>query len=218
MANLFATAKTIDTPKTAAKKVDRSEVTIKGLQQYAELKALQGAIAAVIGTMESEIKEQAFDLFMEIAEKTHKAPASFNGVEGIATVNLQMRKRGTNSPLNEGELAILTDAGIKAHEETSVQELFAINPAYATDSKLLARVSKALERIVPEDFIVKQEKKAKMVVSNETLEAAFAAETVNPDVVRVVTTLALKPKLSNVDIDTILDDVRDLLGDSISAE
>lgn len=217
MANLFASAKTIDTPKAAKAKATKAEVTIAGLQQYAELKALQGAIAAVIGTLETEIKGEAFDMFVEKAQETHKAPDSFNGVEGIATVNVQMRKRGTNSPLSEGELAILADAGIAAYEETSVQELFAINPTYAADSKLLAKVSKALEKIVPEDFIMKQEKKAKMVVSNDTMEAAFKMGTINPDVIKVVTTMALKPKLQTVDIDAILADVKDLLGSNIEA-
>lgn len=216
MANLFAKAGTIATPKAAKAKPAKAEITMAGLQQYAELKALQGAIAAVLGTLESEIKGQAFDMMMETAEESHKAPDSFNGVEGIATVNIQMRKRGTNSPLSEGELAILSDAGLTAHEEVGVQELFAINPAYATDDKLLGKVSKALEKIVPEDFIVKQEKKAKMVVSTDTMEAAFKMDKLNPDVVKVVTTMALKPKLTTIDIDAILADVKDLLGSNIA--
>lgn len=216
MANLFATAKAI-APKVTKTKATKAEVTMVGLQQYAELKALQTAIEAVIGTMESEIKGQAFDMFIETAEETHKAPESFNGVEGIASVNVQMRKRGTNSPLKIEELEILEKAGLKAFEETSVQELFAINPTYAADSKLLGRVSKALEKIVPEDFIMKQEKKAKMVVSADTMESAFKMATIDPNVIRVVTTMALKPKLESVDIDAILADVKDLLGSNITA-
>jgi hypothetical protein len=216
MANLFATAKSI-APKVTKAKATKAEITMPGLQQYAELKALQTAIAAVIGTMESEIKGQAFDMFIETAEETHKAPESFNGIEGIASVNVQMRKRGTNSPLNADELEILENAGLKAFEETSVQELFAISPTYAADSKLLGKVSKALEKIVPEDFIMKQEKKAKMVVSAETMEAAFKMATIDPNVIKVVTTMALKPKLESVDIDTILADVKDLLGSNIAA-
>lgn len=217
MANLFAKAKAIPAAPKATAKATKSDVTIRGVQQYAELKALQGAIAAVIGTMEAEIKDTSFDMFLETAQETNKAPASFNGVEGIASVNIQMRKRGTNSPLSEGELAILAEAGIQAYEETSVQELFAINPVYAADDKLLSKVSKALEKIVPEDFIVQQQKKAKMVVSPETLEAAFKMKKINPEVIRVVTTMALKPKLETVDIDAILADVRDLLGSNINA-
>ena len=216
-ANLFAKAKTIAAPAKAAKAA-KSEVSMPGLQQYAELKALQGAIAAVIGTLEAELKGTAFDMFIETAQETNSAPASFNGVEGIASVNMQMRKRGTNSPLNESELAILTAAGIEAHEETTVQELFAINPAYAEDDKLLAKVSKALEKIVPEDFITRQEKKAKMVVSADTMNAAFKMATIDPDVIKVVTTMAMKPKLQAVDIDVILADVRDLLGSNIVQE
>ena len=215
MSNLFATAKVI-APKVTKAKAAKTEITMPGLQQYAELKALQGAIAAVLGTMETEIKGTAFDMFIETAEATHKAPESFNGTEGIASVNVQMRKRGTNSPLNDAELAILTDAGLTAYEETSVQELFAINPTYATDDKLLAKVSKALEKIVPADFIMKQDKKAKMVVSAETMESAFRMSTINPDVIKIVTTMALKPKLESVDIDAILADVKDLLGSNIT--
>ena len=217
MANLFAKAGTIAAPKAAKAKAVKTEVQMAGLQQYAELKALQGAIAAVIGTLENELKGTAFDMFIETAEETHKAPESFNGVEGIASVSVQMRKRGTNSPLNADELAVLEAAGLTAFEETSVQELYAINPVYAADNKLLAKVSKALEKIVPEDFIMRQEKKAKMVVSADTMEAAFKMATIDPDVIKVVTTMALKPKLETVDIDSILADVKDLLGSNITA-
>jgi hypothetical protein len=64
---------------------------------------------------------------------------------------------------------------------------------------------------------MKQEKKAKMVVSNDTMEAAFKMGKINPEVVKVVTTMALKPKLTTVDIDAILADVKDLLGTNIEA-
>lgn len=131
---------------------------------------------------------------------------------------MQMRKRGTNSPLNQSELDVLKAAGIAAFEQTSVQELYAINPKFAEDNKLLAKVSKALEKIVPEDFIVKQEKKAKMVVSEDTLNAAFKMSTIDPDVIKVVTTMALKPKLVSVDIDTILEDVSALLGATVTKQ
>ena len=215
--NLFAKAKTIAAPKAAAK-AQKTTINMPGLQQYAELKALQGAIAAVLGTMETEIKGQAFDQFLEVAQDTHQAPKSFDGVDGIATVNVQMRKRGTNSPLNPAELEVLSNAGLTAFEQVGVVEMFGINPVYAEDSKLLAKVNAALTKIVPEDFIVLQEKKAKMVVSDDTLAAAFKMETIDPEVIRVVTTLALKPKLTAVDIDSILTDVKDLLGSSIAAE
>lgn len=82
--------------------------------------------------MESEIKGKAFDVSIETAEETHKAPESFNGVEGIASVNAQMRKRGTNSPLNADKLEILETA----------------------DSKLLTKVSKALLESVDIDAIL----------------------------------------------------------------
>lgn len=214
--SLFTKAAPIVSPKAAKAKAEKTTVQMSGVQQYAELKALAAAIAAVVGTLEAEIKGEAFDMFMEKAAETKRAPESFNGSEGYATVNVQMRKRGTNSPLNEGELAVLEAAGIPAYEEVGVVEMFGINPVYAADDKLLSKVSKALEKIVPEDFIVKQEKKAKMVVSNDTLEAAFKMAKLNPDVVKVVTTLALKPKLESIDIDTILADVKDLLGANIA--
>src|ERR1035437_1959726 len=110
--SLFANVKSIGTPATAAKGKEKGEVTVKGVQQYAELVALQSAIAAILGTMEAEIKGTAFDLFIETAKETHTSPESFNGVEGIASVNMQMRKRGTNSPLNQSELDVLKTAGL----------------------------------------------------------------------------------------------------------
>lgn len=215
MASLFTNATALPAAKKAAKS-KKDEIAMTGLQQFAELSALQTSIGALLETMAQDIKGKAFDIFMETAEATHKAPSSFDGIEGTATVNIQMKKRSTVSALSESEQAALQAAGIPMHEEVAVHQLFAINPAYATDSKLLDRVSTAIQHIVPADFIVAQEKKAKIVVAPETIEAVFKAPSIDAELVRIVTTMALKPKLSSVDIEAILEDVRELLGTSLT--
>ncbi len=195
MTNLFAKAKTIAAPKSAAAKKARQEIAIAGLQSLAEIKALMQSLEAAAGTLESEIKEAGFAEFLEM--KTSVRPESFKGVDGLATCSVEMRKRGTNSALNADEVAALERLGLTPFKQVVTTEMFGINPAYAENQILMNKVSKALEKIVPADFIVLQEERSKLVVNDELADAAFKlAGAAREEAVRICTTMALKPKLN----------------------
>ena len=63
------------------------------------------------------------------------------------------------------------------------------------------------EKIVPEDFIMVQEERSSNVVTDETIEAAFSKKAPR-EVIRTITTMALKPKLETTDLKVILDDIK----------
>lgn len=212
MANIFAkAAKAAPLPKVEKAKKEKTEITIVDLENLAQIDALMKALSGAKAAIEMSVKSQSFDQFIKTTGDG-KLPVSFRGIEGSASASMEMRKRSTASALTADEVALLALNNVAVHTQVSVQELFVVNPAYASDSKMLEKVSKAIEKIagVPEDFIQMQAEKSTQVVSEETFAAAFAGK-VNPDVVRIVSTLAVKPKLDETDISKIIDGVKSLL-------
>jgi hypothetical protein len=209
MTGMFATAKAIAAKPTAKAKKDKLQIEVSGLADLAKLDALIKAATAMKATLETEIKTFGFDQFMEMAGGTR--PSSFEGTDGVATASVELRKRGTNSALNEEEVAALQAAGITPFKQIVTNGLFAINPKYAEDATLLGKVEKSLAKIVPEDFIVRQDEVSKLVVSDEILDEAFRTAKPAP-VLAIMTTMALKPKLSDAyDMKQLLDDAKAIM-------
>ena len=192
--SLFKNAKAVTAKPTAAAKKNKQEINISGILQLAEMKAMIASLEAAAKTLEGEIKENGFAEFLKMEGAVR--PESFKGIDGQASCSVEMRKRGTNSALNESEVAVLEGLGLKPFTQVITTEMFGINPAYASDEKLMDKVSKSLEKIVPEDFFVLQEGVSKKVVDDALCDAAFQLKGPSrADAVRLVTTMALKPKL-----------------------
>ena len=216
MATLFKNAKALAPATSAAgRKKEKREVAIAGIQTLAELKAMAASIEAAIATVEAEVKDAGFSEFVTLS-----AADSFRGTDGFGSASVEMRKRGTNSALNEEEVSTLKDLGIIAEKCVIVPEMFAINPAYAGNEALLEKVSKAIAKIVPEDFIVMQEEKSKMVVNEAMMAKAFTLPLEKKEVaLRIVTTMALKPKLEDgYDMETLAANVNAILNGTDSQE
>jgi hypothetical protein len=206
-ANLFKKAVALEAPIAAAKKADKKEhVELKGLKELAEIDALIKSLSTIKASLEADVKGKGFDTFFEMAQNG-KRPDSFRGTDGTASASVEMRKRSTASVLSDSEVDLLTSHGIKVEKKVTTQMLFAINPSYAADGELLEKVSEAISAIVPEDFIMVQEEKSSNVVSDETIEAAFAKRAPR-EVIKTITTMALKPKLETTDLKVILDDIK----------
>lgn len=202
-------------PAKPAKGNAKATVAIKGLQDYAFLTAIEKAIAGVKTSFRATVIDQAADTFYSTICSTKAKPASYRGEEGIATASIECRKRGANSPLSENEVSLLRDHGLEPHKEVSVPELFGINPAYAANKDLMDRVEAALKTVkdLPADFIVVQDEKYKYSVTDEMLNTACATA-LPKEVVSVLTTLAVKPKLSETNMDELLKFLGNLMQDA----
>lgn len=209
MAGMFSTAKTIAAKPTAKAKKEKLQIEVPGLSDLAKLDALIKAATAMKATLKSDIKAFGFDQFMDMAGGTR--PSSFEGVDGVATASVELRKRGTNSALNDDEVAVLERFKIEPFKQVVTNGLFAINPKYAEDTALLGKVERALTKIVPEDFIVQQAEVSKFVVSDEMLDDAFRAGK-PAEVLAIMTTMALKPKLSEAySMEQLMDDAKAIM-------
>lgn len=214
MAGMFAKATVLAPVKTAKGKAEKKQIPIDGLLAYAQIGAAIKALEALQASYEPQVKDAAFAEMLVLAGNAK--PESFTGVDGIATGSMEFRKRGTNSALKEEEQALLQAHGIVPHKEVLCQELFAINPKYAADGALLGKVEKALAKIVPEDFIVQQAEKSKMVVTDANVDEVFAARPkltsdVFASLVKTVITQAVKPKLAETNFDNIMADIAKLI-------
>jgi hypothetical protein len=214
---MFKTAKALVAPASKTTKgPKKDEIQIDGLKAYADVDAMIKMLTAVKETLGEEIKNTGFDLMFATAQDTGKRPESFRGVDGIASASVEMRKRGTNSVLKDEEVTAFTEAGFTVESQIVVPHLFAINPKYAGDTKMLDSVEKALKNKVPQDFIMVQEEVSKPVVTDNLSDAVFAAlkspkSKVTSSLVKMTTTMALKPKLETTDVSEILKAIEGLV-------
>ena len=211
---MFAKAAPLAPVKAAKGKAEKKQIPIDGLLAYAQIGAAIKALEALQASYEPEVKGAAFAQMMILAGNSK--PESFTGVDGIATGSMEFRKRGTNSALKDDEVSLLQEQGIYPHKEVICQELFAINPKYAGDALLLGKVEQALASVVPEDFIVQQAEKSKMVVTDDNVDAVFAARPklttdVFTSLVKTVITQAVKPKLAETNFNNIMADIAKLI-------
>lgn len=209
--SLFKNAQKVADPAPKAKKSDKQEVHLDDLHTVAELDTLIKTLTALKGEYETKVKSAACDHFVAEAIRLGKRPENFRGTDGDASASIELRKRSSTAPLNEAEVTLLKGKGVKVEKKVIVQKLFGINPKYAEDEKMLDKVSKAIAKFVPEDFIVVQEEKSAEIVSDETIESIFTNPKIVKDCIGTVTTLAIKPKLEKVDIDEIIQNVWDLI-------
>ena len=194
MAGMFK--KTTTEVKTEPKKKGKEKIQLQvsGLQQLTLLDALIKQASAMQATLKADINAAGFDKFVSLSGQAER-PSSFEGVDGSSTASVEVRKRSSGSVLTDDEVKVLTDAGIESQTKVIQPHLFAINPKYATDESLLAKVEKALSKIVPEDFISQQLEVSRKVVSDEMLDNAFR-KGASEQVLAILTTMALKPKLN----------------------
>ena len=208
MNNMFENAKAPKAKPAKGKKSKGREVEVKGLNELASIKAVLAALEGMAKTTEAEIKAQMLQEFVKDGCAIGRRPENFKGVDVGATASCQIRKRSSKSILSEGEVELLEEHGVIYETIDDVEDTFVINPAYAGDSDLLAKISKKLETIkgLPEDFIQHQEGKSRRVATEESLEQIFTLKPgVTCELLDVVATLAIRPKLDNADLKGALD-------------
>lgn len=210
---MFKNAKILEkAPEVKGKKAPREEVKVKGVEEFAQLAAAEKAIASAKAVLQESMVETVSAKFMkDIKDSGGKTPDSFNAVEGLGSINCQLKKRSTASALNEEERQILDGAKVPYHRQVTTPKLFAINPNYATDEKMLEKVEKALAKLgLPDDFIVVQEEQAKYVIDDKALDKALKSG--DKEIVKLATTLAFKPTLSEVKPAEIAKTIEKVLG------
>lgn len=196
---MFSTAQVVKPKKSASSKPAKAVVEMDGLEEYAALCAAIEALEGQKAVFEANIKSEMSDIFVAKGIATGEKPASFDATDGVATGNMQLKVRNSRSKLTEAEQQLLREAGIPFTLNTTIDETFIINPEYAGDMKLLAKVEEALKKVkdLPEDFIQKQEGESCYVATNESINAVFKTGNVEKasKLLPLVSCLAIKAKI-----------------------
>ncbi len=212
--SIFDKAKKIEAPEAAkGKKDDKEKIHVDGLSKLAVVDAVVKAFTALQSTLDESVKDEMANTFIGIATQTKKRPENFRGIDGAAvSASCEMRKRSSASPLSEDEVTMLKQFGVPIEEITVREDAYVINPVYFSDSEMLEKVSKALEKVkgLPEDFILRQEKVTKKVVSDATIDVVFE-KGLGRSLMNMVTTLAVKPVFKG-SLKEALDKVLDMAG------
>lgn len=215
MNDMFSNAKAKTAPKAKKPGKSKPEIAINDLETLASIDAVVKALEALRGTVESSVKGQMHDQFVAAGMDRGSKPDSFRGVEGNASASCEIRKRSTRSVLSSADVELLTKHGVEVEVLEDVAETFVINPDYAGDGELLGKISEALSGIdgLPEDFIQHQAGVTRTVASNKTVDQVFAQkdEQVVRDLMKVVTTLAVKPKLETDDLGKAMEMLNSML-------
>ena len=229
----FASAKKVGSaPKATGKaKATRPQVEMANVEQLAQLhtivKAAKGAIAALEGVMKTTVMD---DVFLPSIEDTGSKPSSVDAIEGVAMMNIQFRKRSTLSFLKDEEIRNMASAagvnvtdedtnetlvaametkGIPLHKNIKTERLFVIDPQYAMDEAIMAKVEAALKKVGLDHVIGVQDEVATYVVSDETMDAVCKSR--KPELITPCATLGFKPSLSVVDPKAIAKTIGELL-------
>ena len=202
-------------PKVVSKKKEVVEVVLDGLKELAEIDVLIKRLTMIKASFEEQVKSDSMKYFIKDAVSKGEQPDNFRGVDEEETVtsSVELRKRATTSALTDSEIELLTSLGIQTEKKVTVQEMYGINPVYATDRVLMKKVSKALSPFVPEDFIVKQEERSTTIVTAETIDDVFQNKRqIIKQVLPIVSVITVRPKLvEDADINVIFSDVKKIV-------
>lgn len=162
-----------------AKKDDTIWFSLKNTARVARLSAMKWALktlAAAVETDETAIKADARDEYY-IAQglKLRSTPANFKTKVAGHVIGFQMKKRSEASGLTDDEIVLCKANNIPLTEKVTVQPGLMINPAHLNQDtlKLLGQLI-ASHPELPRDLITKQDKVAKTVTTDASLDAVFA--------------------------------------------
>lgn len=170
MMNLFDAAKPINSAKPARGRTVKAEVATPGIEGYAAIDSVKKFLDGLQKTLASPLKEGIARYCIE-ANSTD----SYRALDGKASASMEMRKRGTNSPLSDDEIALAKQHRIPVEKNVITPGAFIINPEHAQNAALMALVSAALVDVpgLPVDFIQRQEEVSTTVVSEKALDAVM---------------------------------------------
>lgn len=166
------------------------------IAKLAKINALLKSLESLRDEICSEAKLELTDYFATL----DKRPASFDIEDTNCKANVQLRRRSSASALSDEEIEVLKKHKVSVEKKVKQEESFTISQKYAKDKRLLAKVSKALSGIVPEDFIEYREEQSVLIASDDSLDAIFRMEAKDARaLLPVVSTLAIKTTFEDLD-------------------
>lgn len=199
MANVFEDAKPKESKPKRVKKDTKPQVELgMDLDVLAAADALVKTLKTTQETYGTKVKQGVTEHFVKEGMLLKRRPENVRGLGLKSSASLEMRKRDERRVLTEDEVALLTRVNVRMKEVVVQEEAFIINPQLMNNPKHKDKIAQALGLLDfdGESVLVKQERITAMVVTEESLDDAFAnAQTPEEEreLISVVSTLAAKP-------------------------
>lgn len=203
MKDIFATANVVE-KKTAKAKTKKAEVELSSdLTTLAAISTLMKSLEALKVTVEASVKLEVKNEFISLG--FGKRPENFRGVSNNAEASCELRKRASTSALSleEQELCALHAIGT----ENKSEDVYLFNPKLMKSQEAMKKISAALSRIdltniLGEDSLVLKSTDERVIVTEDAVDQMFMIKSavVREQLLPVVCTLALKPKLLTQDL------------------
>lgn len=222
-ANLFTTAKVLEAKGTKAKKPVKVTTLVEGLELYAALDHSIKWLKTVLETTKTTVLETAIQKFVTDGARLQSKPTNFDGEEGKATANIQLKKRASTSGLNDIELELVNEYKVPVEQVSDRPETLIVNPEHLEWLlKNSDKISAAITKIpgAPTELFQMQQATTKFVTTDDSIDFVFRTFNKKPEVIAkllpVIATLAIKPKFDTADEsvnDTALDVIKEFLTD-----
>ena len=161
------------------------------LDRLAAFKVLIDALEGPAKQLQEQLRIKSYELYATRAKGYGKHPSSFLATGKKSTASVEMRRRGSNMPINDPEVKNeLTKFGIPLQENVKVLERFVFNAEFLQDEKIRNAISAAFSSHptlapIASQIIQKQEKEFNWVTTEMTLEVA-AQKLTEDDYARLV--------------------------------
>jgi len=172
--DLFNNAPTVEkVEKKKAGKKEREEVEIDELDKLASFKILEKVLEEESSGLQARVRQTVIDFFAERMAETGSKPDSFVGVGEYAHASCEMRRRGSNMPLDPETVERLINAGLESciNRNVKVPERLILNPNLPQESLVrLAELVKSDAQLKNEVVVMRQEEEFNFSVSESGLD------------------------------------------------
>jgi hypothetical protein len=172
--DLFNNAPTVEkVEKKKTSKKEREEVEINDLDKLASFKVLEKVLEEESSGLQARIREEVVNFFAERMSETGQKPDSFVGIGEYATASCEIRRRGSNMPLDPETVERLIGAGLESciNRNVKVPERLILNPNLSQDSLVrLAELVKNDSVLKNEVVVMRQEEEFNFSVSESGLD------------------------------------------------
>ncbi len=175
--NVLATATKI---ATAKERESGPSIPTPGILNLAAIQAFEKIVKELKGTIETPIKDEALNRFVEVGCASGRRPPNYIGIESGARGSIQLKKRSSQYTLGETQIDYLKLYGV----ETETVTEYILNPKYAVDEDVIAKLNKIG---LPDIF----EKREKTVTTEQSIHQAFQFD--DPIVAKEVLSLVTQP-------------------------
>ncbi len=148
---------------------------IAGMEVYSAICSFEKAFKAVKDFYRRPVQAAVIDDFVRRGCRDGERPDNFDAEEGKGVASCQLKVMGSDKDLSEDALTACKLFGIPTHKITDKEKTFILNPEYAKNKEMIAKMDKALKgKGFPSDLFLPQMEQSRLIVVETGLERVFS--------------------------------------------